>query len=247
MRVDRVGMRNSLAIGQLARRTGLTVHTLRYWSDSGLLVPSGRPAGGYRLFDGAAVARLTSVARCDDDEAHRLVDRMAKVSAAARGAAVRLVRRGAARPWAARHRCACGITAAQRQRTAAPATPAATVRPPPGTVLPEGGRPRFGRKPRAARHEATRSPAGSHAQPGRKPRAAWQEAAAVRHEAAPLSALITPPIGESAAPAHSPTWIPVSPRKRHPHAGRRGRRRTGRKRRPGLLPALGSPHRACRG
>ncbi|KXK62507.1 MerR family transcriptional regulator [Micromonospora rosaria] len=45
-------------IGQLARRTGLTVRTIRFWSDEGLLEPTDRSAGGYRLYDGAAVARL---------------------------------------------------------------------------------------------------------------------------------------------------------------------------------------------
>lgn len=45
-------------IGQLARRTGLTVRTIRFWSDEGLLPPTVRSAGGHRLYDAAAVARL---------------------------------------------------------------------------------------------------------------------------------------------------------------------------------------------
>lgn len=45
-------------IGRLARRTGVSVRTIRYWSDIGLLRPTGRSAGGYRLYDAAAVARL---------------------------------------------------------------------------------------------------------------------------------------------------------------------------------------------
>ncbi|MDP9794481.1 DNA-binding transcriptional MerR regulator [Catenuloplanes nepalensis] len=48
-------------IGQLARRAGLPVRTIRFWSDSGLLPPTGRSAGGYRLYDAAAVARLELV------------------------------------------------------------------------------------------------------------------------------------------------------------------------------------------
>ncbi|MDH2430554.1 MerR family transcriptional regulator [Sphaerisporangium sp. TRM90804] len=48
-------------IGRLARRTGLSVHTIRFWSDSGLVPPAGRSAGGYRLYDAAAVARLELV------------------------------------------------------------------------------------------------------------------------------------------------------------------------------------------
>ncbi|SOD83501.1 MerR family transcriptional regulator [Streptomyces sp. Ag109_G2-15] len=45
-------------IGELARATGLTVRTIRYWSDEGVLPPVGRSAGGYRLYDAASVARL---------------------------------------------------------------------------------------------------------------------------------------------------------------------------------------------
>ncbi|MEU9628470.1 MerR family transcriptional regulator [Streptomyces luteogriseus] len=52
---DRTGL---LTIGELARVTGLTVRTIRYWSDEGALPPVGRSAGGYRLYDAASVARL---------------------------------------------------------------------------------------------------------------------------------------------------------------------------------------------
>ncbi len=45
-------------IGELARATGLTVRTIRYWSDEGALPPVTRSAGGYRLYDAASVARL---------------------------------------------------------------------------------------------------------------------------------------------------------------------------------------------
>ncbi|MFF8231024.1 MerR family transcriptional regulator [Streptomyces caelestis] len=47
-----------LTIGELARVTGLTVRTIRYWSDEGALPPVARSAGGYRLYDAASVARL---------------------------------------------------------------------------------------------------------------------------------------------------------------------------------------------
>ncbi|MFD9003866.1 MerR family transcriptional regulator [Streptomyces sp. NPDC059582] len=50
-----------LTIGELARATGLTVRTIRYWSDEGALPPVGRSAGGYRLYDAASVARLELV------------------------------------------------------------------------------------------------------------------------------------------------------------------------------------------
>ncbi|WP_449350682.1 MerR family transcriptional regulator [Streptomyces shaanxiensis] len=45
-------------IGELARVTGLTVRTIRYWSDEDVLGPVTRSAGGYRLYDTESVARL---------------------------------------------------------------------------------------------------------------------------------------------------------------------------------------------
>ncbi|KAA2256728.1 MerR family transcriptional regulator [Solihabitans fulvus] len=53
--------RELFSIGQLARRTGLPVRTIRFWSDAGLVPPSGRSGGGYRLYDVTAVARLDLV------------------------------------------------------------------------------------------------------------------------------------------------------------------------------------------
>ncbi|GLW07972.1 MerR family transcriptional regulator [Microtetraspora sp. NBRC 13810] len=48
-------------IGRLARRTGLSVHTIRFWSDAGVVPPTERSAGRYRLYDEAALARLDLV------------------------------------------------------------------------------------------------------------------------------------------------------------------------------------------
>ncbi|MEU3840760.1 MerR family transcriptional regulator [Streptomyces sp. NPDC028635] len=45
-------------IGALARATGLTVRTIRYWSDEGVLTPVTRSSGGYRLYDAESAARL---------------------------------------------------------------------------------------------------------------------------------------------------------------------------------------------
>ncbi|MEW2077675.1 MerR family transcriptional regulator [Streptomyces sp. NPDC013433] len=50
-----------LTIGELARATGLSVRTIRYWSDEGALPPVARSAGGYRLYDAGSVARLELV------------------------------------------------------------------------------------------------------------------------------------------------------------------------------------------
>ncbi|MFJ4833323.1 MerR family transcriptional regulator [Streptomyces sp. NPDC088747] len=45
-------------IGELSRSTGLSVRTIRYWSDEGALPPVARSAGGYRLYDASSAARL---------------------------------------------------------------------------------------------------------------------------------------------------------------------------------------------
>ncbi|GAA2473620.1 helix-turn-helix domain-containing protein [Winogradskya humida] len=50
-----------LTIGQLARRTGLTARTLRFWSNEGAIAPVSRTTGGYRLYDAACVARVELV------------------------------------------------------------------------------------------------------------------------------------------------------------------------------------------
>ncbi|EOD67076.1 MerR family transcriptional regulator [Amycolatopsis vancoresmycina] len=46
------------SIGDLARRTGLTIKAVRFYSDRGLVPPSGRNAAGHRQYDDAALARL---------------------------------------------------------------------------------------------------------------------------------------------------------------------------------------------
>jgi DNA-binding transcriptional MerR regulator len=49
------------SIGDLARRTGLTTKAVRFYSDRGLVPPSGRNAAGHRRYDDAALARLDLV------------------------------------------------------------------------------------------------------------------------------------------------------------------------------------------
>ncbi|QKW30108.1 MerR family transcriptional regulator [Streptomyces similanensis] len=49
------------SIGDLARRTGLTVKTIRFYSDRGIVAPTDRNPAGYRLYNLAAVARLDLV------------------------------------------------------------------------------------------------------------------------------------------------------------------------------------------
>jgi DNA-binding transcriptional MerR regulator len=47
-----------LAIGELARRAGVSVKTLRFYSDEGLLPPAERSRSGYRLYGDEALLRL---------------------------------------------------------------------------------------------------------------------------------------------------------------------------------------------
>ncbi|WP_377268903.1 MerR family transcriptional regulator [Peterkaempfera sp. SMS 1(5)a] len=49
------------SIGELARRTGLTVKTIRFYSDRGIVTPTHRSPAGYRRYDTDAKARLDLV------------------------------------------------------------------------------------------------------------------------------------------------------------------------------------------
>lgn len=51
-----------LTIGDLARRTGVPVRTIRYWSETGAVPEATRSAGGHRLYDPDGLARLELVA-----------------------------------------------------------------------------------------------------------------------------------------------------------------------------------------
>lgn len=49
------------SIGDLARRTGLPVKTIRFWSDRGIVPPTDRGPTGHRRYDADALARLELV------------------------------------------------------------------------------------------------------------------------------------------------------------------------------------------
>lgn len=55
-----------LSIGVLARQTGCTVPTIRYYEEIGLLPAGPRTDGGRRVYGQAAVRRLTFIRRCRD-------------------------------------------------------------------------------------------------------------------------------------------------------------------------------------
>lgn len=80
-----------LKIGELARRTGLTVRTLHHYDDIGLLKPATRGESGYRLYGREDIARLyriqalrrldvslADIAALLDDEAHGIGDIVAR-------------------------------------------------------------------------------------------------------------------------------------------------------------------------
>jgi MerR family transcriptional regulator, thiopeptide resistance regulator len=48
-------------VGELAKRTGVSVRTLHHYDDIGLLSPSHRTAAGYRVYTGADVIRLQQI------------------------------------------------------------------------------------------------------------------------------------------------------------------------------------------
>ena len=56
----------SYSIGDLSRRSGLSVRTIRFYSDVGVVPASARSTSGYRLYDVEAVARLDLVSTLRD-------------------------------------------------------------------------------------------------------------------------------------------------------------------------------------
>ncbi|MBI2753885.1 MAG: helix-turn-helix domain-containing protein [Betaproteobacteria bacterium] len=57
---------SSLSIGFVARQTGCTVPTIRYYEEIGLLPSVARSETGHRHYGEAAVRRLTFIRRCRD-------------------------------------------------------------------------------------------------------------------------------------------------------------------------------------
>jgi DNA-binding transcriptional MerR regulator len=53
---------SGLKVGELAKRTGLSVRTLHYYDEIGLLAPSQHTASGHRLYTAGDVARLQQIA-----------------------------------------------------------------------------------------------------------------------------------------------------------------------------------------
>ncbi len=60
MPVTRAGL---LQIGQVAERTGLSPRTMRFYEEEGLVVPTARTEGGFRLYSEDDVARFEVIKR----------------------------------------------------------------------------------------------------------------------------------------------------------------------------------------
>lgn len=52
-----------MQIGQVAERTGLSLRTIRFYEENGLVVPTARSDGGFRLYSENDVARLEVIKR----------------------------------------------------------------------------------------------------------------------------------------------------------------------------------------
>ncbi|MFD7694325.1 MerR family transcriptional regulator [Streptomyces sp. NPDC059374] len=68
-----------MQIGEVATRTELSLRTIRHYEETGLVVPSARSRGGFRLYTEADVARLMVIRRMKPlgftlDEMRELLD-----------------------------------------------------------------------------------------------------------------------------------------------------------------------------
>ena len=59
-------MENTIGIGALARRAGVSIDTVRYYEKGGLLSPAARLASGYRRFGTEQVSRLRFIRRAQE-------------------------------------------------------------------------------------------------------------------------------------------------------------------------------------
>lgn len=55
--------RDQMQIGEVAERTGLSINTVRHYDQAGLVVPSARSQGGFRLYTDSDVERLLLIRR----------------------------------------------------------------------------------------------------------------------------------------------------------------------------------------
>ncbi|MGW6658106.1 MerR family transcriptional regulator [Rhodococcus sp. NPDC055024] len=60
---EHTGQGQNMQIGQVAERTELSIKTIRHYDEVGLVTPSERSAGGFRLYTEADVQRLLVIRR----------------------------------------------------------------------------------------------------------------------------------------------------------------------------------------
>ena len=56
----------SIGIGALAKRTGVSIDTVRYYEKSGLLAPEARLPSGYRRYNDMQISRLLFIRRAQE-------------------------------------------------------------------------------------------------------------------------------------------------------------------------------------
>ncbi|MFF1923574.1 MerR family transcriptional regulator [Streptomyces sp. NPDC058221] len=76
-----------MQIGEVASRTELSLRTIRHYEETGLVIPSARSQGGFRLYTEADVARLMVIRRMKPlgftlDEMRDLLDATDRLDAA---------------------------------------------------------------------------------------------------------------------------------------------------------------------
>jgi MerR family copper efflux transcriptional regulator len=79
-------------IGQVAERTGLSLRTIRFYEENGLVVPTARTEGGFRLYSDDDVTRLDVIKRMKPlgftlEEMQELLSLLAALDAGAEGRA----------------------------------------------------------------------------------------------------------------------------------------------------------------
>ena len=84
----------TMRIGEVTERTSLSLRTLRHWDDVGLVQPSGRTEGGFRLYTDADVERILIIRRMKPlgytlDEMRDLLDVVDALTAAPDDASLR--------------------------------------------------------------------------------------------------------------------------------------------------------------
>lgn len=85
----------SMHIGEVAARTGLSHRTMRHWEEAGLVIPSGRTDGGFRLYTEQDVERVLLIRRMKPlgftiDEMKRLLDAVDSLGSDRQDGAARL-------------------------------------------------------------------------------------------------------------------------------------------------------------